>query len=722
MEPQQSESVKDSASLHSHSSTSEHSFKSPVSIHASDYEEPIKRYDPNPNNLNASTSVSVETQSSSNANNGTNAPEFVPRKDRRGLFSLVCLIPERVNPLDYETSTKYCLLSIISFAAVVGPMGGSVFLPAIDDVESSLHSTKSIVNISYGIYVLSLAIFPIWWSSFSEQFGRRSTYIISFSAYFCFLIGCSLVKTIGALMVCRFLAGGCAASVQAVGAGTLSDIFVPTQRGRAMGYFYLGPLLGPLVGPIFGGLIAERWGWRGTQWFLVIISGVIFALVVLFVPETLLKRGSSSQKNASSEQAVSEKSTSNPSVPNGANNLSIPQDGVPNTDNSWGRSPSVSSTKIEKSQQYQRSIRACRHSLSKQMSYLTTDDLDNTNVGDSFVPIIPAPSHTPETDAVWANAISQYNENNPNDQILNEEAVDENDIDKFNKALKETGQHTRNLQYKSDIESQIDTLQAIEKMKTTASEKERRLMSASAQVDFNSLDLKQKLFWLFVRPLKSFKFFTYPPVALTIIYGSIVFSTLYFLNIGLEALYSAPPYNFSSVFVGLTYIPNSVGYVISTILSGRYSDKVVRREKALLGYFNAESRFAEHFYMAMFIYPCSLVMFGWTAYYKLHWMIPLVATFFFGLSSMVVMGTAATYLVDALPGRGSSGIAINNFVRFSLAAISTFINAPMAKGMGYGWMYTFLAILAGVSSVLIFAIKIWGTKWRSEANFEKMYR
>ena len=32
------------------------------------------------------------------------------------------------------------------------------------------------------------------------------------------------------------------ASVQAVGAGTIADLWAPFERGRAMGYFYLGKL------------------------------------------------------------------------------------------------------------------------------------------------------------------------------------------------------------------------------------------------------------------------------------------------------------------------------------------------------------------------------------------------------------------------------------------------------------------------------------------------
>lgn len=75
------------------------------------------------------------------------------------------------------------------------------------------------------------------------------------------------------LIVMRMLSGGSAASVQAVGAGTIADIWEPKERGRAMGIFYLGPLCGPLFAPIIGGALAQRWNWRATLWFLVIYGG-----------------------------------------------------------------------------------------------------------------------------------------------------------------------------------------------------------------------------------------------------------------------------------------------------------------------------------------------------------------------------------------------------------------------------------------------------------------
>ena len=121
--------------------------------------------------------------------------------------------------------------------------------------------------------MLSMAIFPLWWSAFSETWGRRSIYITSFALFILWSVLSAIANSVAMLVVTRMLAGGAAASVQAVGAGTVADLFEPRERGRAMGLFYLGPLCGPLLAPILGGIVGEAWDWRATQWCLVIYGG-----------------------------------------------------------------------------------------------------------------------------------------------------------------------------------------------------------------------------------------------------------------------------------------------------------------------------------------------------------------------------------------------------------------------------------------------------------------
>lgn len=69
---------------------------------------------------------------------------------------------------------------------------------------------------------------------------------------------------------------------------------------------------------------------------------------------------------------------------------------------------------------------------------------------------------------------------------------------------------------------------------------------------------------------------------------------------------------------------------------------------------------------------------------------------------MMTIGATLSYLVDSLPGKGATGVALNNLIRQILAATAVFVTTPMLNGMGTGWAFTMLAfIVLGASSVLI---------------------
>ena len=170
-------------------------------------------------------------------------------------------------------------------------------------LSEELNATPTVANLSVALYMLAMSIFPLWWSSFSEEFGRRTIYLASFLMFIVASILCAVSTNMAMLVVFRTLAGGASASVQAVGAGTIADIWEVFERGRAMSLFYLGPLLGPLLAPIFGGILAQELGWQSTMWFLVIYGTGCFLLLFFLLPETLSRRGTdeSAQTEAADE-------------------------------------------------------------------------------------------------------------------------------------------------------------------------------------------------------------------------------------------------------------------------------------------------------------------------------------------------------------------------------------------------------------------------------------
>ncbi|KAH9906701.1 major facilitator superfamily transporter multidrug resistance [Xylariomycetidae sp. FL2044] len=214
----------------------------------------------------------------------------VPRAKRRGLLAQLTIIPEVERPYDYSNSVKWTLTSFVAMAACAAPMGSAIFYPALPEISEELGISPTIANLSVAFYMLSMSIFPLWWSSFSERLGRRNIYLVSFLLNVIFTILSGFSVNAAMLIVMRVFAGGAAASVQAVGAGSIADIWQPRERGRAMGVFYLGPLMGPLLAPILGGALTAGFGWESTMFCLAAYGAVVFLLVLFAVPETLHRK------------------------------------------------------------------------------------------------------------------------------------------------------------------------------------------------------------------------------------------------------------------------------------------------------------------------------------------------------------------------------------------------------------------------------------------------
>lgn len=167
-------------------------------------------------------------------------PPIVPRHLRRGLLSRFTLVPEVTQPYHYPNQTKWLITFTVAAAAAAAPMGSAIIMPSLGPISREFDVSSTIANLSVALYMLSMSIFPLWWSSFSETLGRRTIYVVSFILFVLWGILSAVSTNIAMFIVMRVLSGGAAASVQAVGAGTIADIWEPKERGKAMGIFYLG--------------------------------------------------------------------------------------------------------------------------------------------------------------------------------------------------------------------------------------------------------------------------------------------------------------------------------------------------------------------------------------------------------------------------------------------------------------------------------------------------
>lgn len=127
---------------------------------------------------------------------------------------------------------------------------------------------------------------PSFIASFSDAHGRRPAYIIAFVIYLGANIGLALQNNYAALMVLRCLQSSGSSGTIALGSAVVADLTTRAERGKYIGYAGIGNALGPALGPIIGGLLDHFVGWRAIFWFLVILSGICFVVVLVVLPET----------------------------------------------------------------------------------------------------------------------------------------------------------------------------------------------------------------------------------------------------------------------------------------------------------------------------------------------------------------------------------------------------------------------------------------------------
>ncbi|KAJ6075722.1 hypothetical protein N7499_007703 [Penicillium canescens] len=173
-----------------------------------------------------------------------------------------------------------------SFAALISPLSSSIYLPALDSLSRDMNVSVSLINLTITTYLIFQGLAPSFIGSFSDIHGRRPAYIISFTIYLGANIGLALQNNYVALMILRCIQSSGSSGTVALGSAVMADLSTRAERGKYIGYAGIGLALGSTLGPVIGGLLDHYLGWRSIFWFLVILSGVCFVVILIAFPET----------------------------------------------------------------------------------------------------------------------------------------------------------------------------------------------------------------------------------------------------------------------------------------------------------------------------------------------------------------------------------------------------------------------------------------------------
>lgn len=127
--------------------------------------------------------------------------------------------------------------------------------------------------------------------------------------------------------------------------------------------------------------------------------------------------------------------------------------------------------------------------------------------------------------------------------------------------------------------------------------------------------------------------FRSPIVFLLSLYVAVIYGYLYLLFTTISAVFEGQ-YGFSQGSVGLSYLGIGVGSFIGLFVLGSTSDRLLKYLTEKNGASKPEYRLPAMIPGSFFV-PIALFVYGWTAYYKVHWIVPIIGTSFLGVGMLI---------------------------------------------------------------------------------------
>jgi MFS family permease len=218
-----------------------------------------------------------------------------------------------------------------------------------------------------------------------------------------------------------------------------------------------------------------------------------------------------------------------------------------------------------------------------------------------------------------------------------------------------------------------------------------------------------------VRPMKML--FLSPIVGLMSLYIAINYGILYLFFTTVTFVFEGQ-YQFSSGAVGLSYIGVGVGMIVGMACLGVMSDKIIRQQQAK-GEAKPEHRLPLRLTLPGAIgLPIGVFIYGWTTYYGVHWIVPIIATSLIGLGNLTAMMTIQTYLVDAFTIHAASAIAANTVLRSIFGAVLPLSGLSMYDALGLGWGNSLLGFISIAFIPVPIAFKYYGERIRTNPKFQ----
>ncbi|KAJ7064994.1 multidrug resistance protein 4, partial [Mycena amicta] len=152
-------------------------------------------------------------------------------------------------------------------------------------------------------------------------------------------------------------------------------------------------------------------------------------------------------------------------------------------------------------------------------------------------------------------------------------------------------------------------------------------------------------------------------------------------------------YGLSTGISGLMYAGLGAGFVLATSCGAKFSNALYQHLSDKNGGQGEPEMRIPPIFVGSFFVPIGLLWYGWSAEYKLHWIMPVVGSSIFGFGMMTSFLPIQLYLVDSFK-YAASALSAAFLCRSLLGFSFPLFGHEIFDKLGYGKGFTMLAVFA----------------------------
>jgi DHA1 family bicyclomycin/chloramphenicol resistance-like MFS transporter len=183
--------------------------------------------------------------------------------------------------------TSLLVTLVLGGLTAVPPLSMDMYLPALPEVTTALHSPAATVQLTLTTCLAGMALGQMIVGPMSDRWGRRRPLLVGMVIYVLATALCAVATNAELLIAFRLLQGLAGAAGIVIARAVVRDLYDGVAMARFFATLMLISGVAPVVAPLIGGQILQVTDWRGVFVVLTVVGVLLTLLVWRKLHETL---------------------------------------------------------------------------------------------------------------------------------------------------------------------------------------------------------------------------------------------------------------------------------------------------------------------------------------------------------------------------------------------------------------------------------------------------